>query len=152
VDVCAEPYVICKIPTVVVRIFIDHNLVGIPEPVIAIAEIVRGDVKIEPAEPETARASSANPPNVAATEAAGEPSMFKWMTHVIVGVVASRVVAHPLIVLDINVRSIGMPGPLAMALDRRSRMRWSFVSGGAARGNMPATDLGFGFMLRENRS
>jgi len=152
VDVGAEPYVIRKIPTVVIRILIDHDLIGIPKPVTAEAEIVWGDVKKEAAEPEAARASPTNPPDVTATQASGKPSVCPWMIHMIVDVIASRVVADPLIVLDVNVGSTGMAGLLAMALNRRRRVRWGLIRSGTVSGNMPAANLGFGLLLRESRS
>jgi hypothetical protein len=151
VDVRAEPYVICKIPTVVVRVLIDHDLIGIPEPVIAVSEIVLGDAKIKAAEPETARASSDNPPDVAATEASGKPSVLPGMIQMIVDIVTPSIVADPSIVLDINVRSRRMTGPIGdTGFDRRRRMRWGFVSGRAVRGNVSAAN--FGFVLCEDRS
>jgi len=55
VNVGAKPYVIRQIPSDVVRIFVDHDLIRIPEPVTAEAEVIRGDAEVEPAEPETAR-------------------------------------------------------------------------------------------------
>jgi hypothetical protein len=151
VNVCAEPYVICEIPTIVIRVLIDHDLIGIPEPVIAEAEIVRGDAKIKAAEPETARASSANPPDVAATEPSGKPPVLPRMIQMIVDIIAPSIMADPSIVLNINVGSGGMTGPIGDAgFDRRRGMRWGFVSSRAVRGNVAATN--FGFVLCENRS
>jgi hypothetical protein len=153
VGVRAEPDVIRKIPAVVVRILIDYDLVGIPEPVTAEAEIGRGNTKIEAAEPETTRASSADPPHVAATEASGKPTVFERMIQMIMGVIAASIVADPTITLDVNVGSGGMASPIRrMAFDWRCRMRRGLVSSGAVSGDMSATNLGLGFMLRENRS
>jgi hypothetical protein len=151
VNVCAEPYVVREIPTVVIRVLIDHDLIGIPEPVIAETEIVRGDAKIEAAEPETARASSANPPDVAATETSGKPPVFPGMIQMIVDIIAPGIMADPSIMLDINVGNGGMTGTIGDAgFDRRRGMRWGFVSSRAVGGNVTAAY--FGFVLCENRS
>src|ERR1017187_2139012 len=39
VNVSAQPDIVSKIPARVIGIFVDHDLVGIPQPVAAIAEI-----------------------------------------------------------------------------------------------------------------
>jgi len=89
---------------------------------------------------------------VAATEASGKVSMLPGMIQMIVGVIAASIVADPVITLDVNMRSRGMPCPIGgVTLRRWRRMRRGFIRSGAMGGNMPAAYLGLGFMLRESR-
>ena len=103
-------HVVGEIPAVVVGIFVDHDLVAVPVPVVAIGEIKRGNAEVEAAKPEAAGAASADAPDVAAAEAAGEAAMLPGMIEVEAGVVASSVVSNPLAVV-VDVRSFGMACP-----------------------------------------
>ena len=89
----AEADVVREILAVVVGIFVDHDLVGLPEPIVAIAEIIRCDAEIKAAEPETAGASAREMPDVAAAETAGKVAVLPRMIHVVVRIVAAGIVA-----------------------------------------------------------
>ena len=99
VDVGAESGVVGQIPAVVVRIFVDDNGITIPQPTIREIVIVGRDAEVEASEPEAFAVSSAKMEHVAAAKAAGEAAVFPGMIDVIVGVVATRIVAHPLVVV-----------------------------------------------------
>jgi len=136
VDVRPQPRVVGEIPAVMVGIFVDHDLVAVPEPVTAQGKVKGGDAESEAAKPETGRTASANAPYMAAAEAAGESAMLKRMIDVEAGIIASGVVADPGAVV-VNVRSFGMAFPIAAGggSGRRAAHRR-----GTMFGNVSATD------------
>jgi len=107
VHVRPQPGVVGEVPAVVVRILVDHDGIGFPQPVAAVGEIERRDAEEEPAKPETFRTPTAEMKDVAAPEPAGEPTMLKWMIEVVVAVVATRAMANPAAV-GVHVRCIRM--------------------------------------------
>ena len=50
-DVGAKSYVVGEVPAFVVGIVVDDDVVAIPEPVVAEAEVIRRDAEIKAAEP-----------------------------------------------------------------------------------------------------
>jgi hypothetical protein len=153
VDVGAQPRVVGEIPAVMVGIFVDHDLVAVPEPVTAQSEVKGGDAESEAAEPETGGTASANAPDVAAAEAAGESAMFKGMVEVESGIVSPGVVADPGAIM-MDVRGFGM----AFHVATRSRSCRSAANrSGTMFGNESATDgvaaatATVASMLREGR-
>ena len=109
VDVSAEPYVVGEVVAVVVGIFVDHDVVTIPKPVVAESDVEGRDAEIESAEPETTRAAACEVPAVLRAEATSKVSMLPGMIEVVVGIAAACVVADPFSV-GVNVRSIRMTG------------------------------------------
>ena len=61
-----------------VRIVVNHNLVTVPQPVIAKAD-VRSNPEVETTKPEARRTATFNPKHMAAPNTAGEVSMFPGM-------------------------------------------------------------------------
>lgn len=140
-DVGAEANVVGKVPAVVIGVFVDDDIVAIPEPVIAEADVVGSDAKVEAAEPETIGAAPAKVPDVPAPETAGEVPMFPGMVEMIVNVVTAGIVANPFAV-GVNVRRVGMASPVVKVRSRRGGMRRARrfgTVGGNVRG--PATNL-----------
>jgi len=90
-----------------VGIFVDHDLVAVPEPVIAVGKVEGGDAEGEAAKPKTVGTAAANPPNVAAAEAASEAAVLPGMIEVEAGIVATGVVPNPSAVV-VDVRGFGM--------------------------------------------
>src|SRR3984885_2551852 len=123
VHVGAESHVVGEIPAFVVGVFVDHDLVAVPEPVIGIGKVKRGNPEVETAKPETVRAASGNAPDMAPSEAAAESAMLPGMIEVEAGVIGGAPVPDPLAVM-VNVGSLGMTG---FVTSRRS--------GGRAMGN-----------------
>ena len=89
VDVGAEANVIGQVPAVVIGILVDDDLVGIPEPIVAIAYIRVSDVEIKAAKPEAPGTATGDAPNVAAAEAAGEVAMLPRMIEMEVRIIAA---------------------------------------------------------------
>jgi hypothetical protein len=103
VDVGAQPYVVGEIPAVVIGIFVDDDLIAIPEPVIAEGQVKRSDAEVKAAKPETVGTSSANAPYVAAAEAAGEVAVLPWVIEVEAGIIAPGVMSDPsAVVVDVR--------------------------------------------------
>jgi hypothetical protein len=99
-------------------IVVDHDLIGIPQPSIAEADLDRGNVPIPAVEPEAVWAAAAKTPDVSASEAAGKATMGKGLVEMKANVNAARVVSHP--DPSIHVRGIGVPVPVtevAVGLD-----------------------------------
>ena len=96
-----------------IRVVINHDLIGIPEPVGDIRIIVREDAKVETSEPEAVRTSAFETKNMARPEATREPAVFPGMIQVKAGVIAARVVAHPLTV-GMHVWSVWMAFDIAV--------------------------------------
>lgn len=121
--VAAEPYVVGQIPTDVVRVVVDHNLIGVPEPVGGIVEVVGGDAEIESREPEALRASALDAPDVRLAKSAGEVSVFPRTIDVVVRIVTAGVMSDPLAV-GVDVRDIGMARLVGESAAARSRLLW----------------------------
>ena len=102
VNVSSQPRVVGEIPAVMVGIFVDHDLVAIPEPVGGQCQVKRGNAESPSVKPETARTASADVPHVAASEAAGETAVLKGMIKVETGIIASSVMPYPgAVVVDV---------------------------------------------------
>jgi hypothetical protein len=125
VDVDAQADIVGKIIAGVVGIFIDHDVVVVPEPIVGIVVVVRCELEVDAADAEPLAAAAAKPPDVLRANAEGEASMFPGMVQMIVLVAAAGVVSHPNIIL-VDMRGLGMAGlivksaPLIL-LWRRSR-------------------------------
>ena len=107
VDVGAKPHVVGEVPAIVIRIFVDHDLIGSPVPAIAEGKVNGSDGEVETAEPEALSIAASNAPHMAFAESAGEVTVLPRMFEVIVRIIAARIVANPLVV-GVNVRSVGM--------------------------------------------
>jgi hypothetical protein len=135
-----------------VGIFIDHDLIAVPEPVTAQGKVKGGDAESEAAKPETAGAASTDAPDVAAAEAAGEAAVLPGMIEVEAGVIASGVVSDPSAVV-VDVRSFRMAFPVAIRLGcgpggRAASRGWTVVRNVSATNGM-TTASAVASMLRE---
>jgi hypothetical protein len=138
VDVGTESDIVGEVPAGVVGIFVDHDVVAVPEPVVAVADVVGSDAEVESAKPETIGSASSEPPDVTATESAGEASVFPRMIKMVVRVVAASVMADPL-AIGVDMGRVGMTGvvvEMAVLLRGRGmrRLSGSWAVGGNVRG------------------
>src|ERR1700722_4800573 len=139
-----------------VRVVVDHDLVGAPLPVAAEAVVSRGHVKIETAEPEALAVAAFDAPHVALADASGEAAMLPGMIKVVVGIIAAGIVAYPLVV-GVNVRSFGVAGPVGIFWSLwRCTVLWRPRRSRTARGDVPSADAvsrrtSFVFFLCESR-
>jgi hypothetical protein len=113
VNVCTEPHVVGEIPTHVVGIFIDHNLIAVPQPIADVAHVDRGHAEIESAEPETAGAASGKPPDVMGPKASAEVAVLPRVIEMQFG--PRFLVSDPRAVV-MDVRSVGMTLSIAKVL------------------------------------
>jgi len=109
VNVGAKSYVVGEVPAFVVGIVVDDDVVAIPEPVVAETKVIGRNAEIKTAEPEATGATTAEVPDVAAADAAGEASVLPGMVEVVVNVVAASVMADPFAV-GVDVRSVWVTG------------------------------------------
>jgi hypothetical protein len=170
VHICAKPDVISQIPAVVVRVFVDHDIVPTPVPVAAISDIVRRNGKIEPAKPEPTRPAAFDPENMIAPEAAAKVPVFPWTIEVVMRIIAPRVMSYPFVSFRLDVWRGGMTwfiaeispsllsrrARLLLALKGARRRGWCRMWRGSVRGNVPAADAAsftssLSFILRKAR-
>ena len=78
-----------------VGIFIDHDLIAVPEPVGTQGQVEGCNAESPAVKPESTGTASANAPDVAASEAAGEVPVLPGMIEVEPRVVPSRVMPDP---------------------------------------------------------
>ena len=105
VDVGAETDVVGEVPADVIRVVVEDDVIGAPIPIRAVTKVIGSYAEKESAEPEAIRTASAKTPDVSATDFAGEVTVRPGMVKVIVGIVASRAMADPL-VIGVDVRCI----------------------------------------------
>lgn len=78
-----------------VGILVDHDLVRIPKPVVAIVVVWGGDAKVETSKPEAFAVASGQPPDVGAANAAGETAVLKRMVEMVPRIIAAGGVPNP---------------------------------------------------------
>jgi hypothetical protein len=100
-----------------VRIFIDDNLIAVPEPSVAKPIIGGRDAEIEAAKKETVPAPARQTEYMAWPESAIEVPVLPWMVKVISRIVPARIVPDPFTV-RMNVWRFRMPR-LVVKLSRR---------------------------------
>ena len=83
-NVCSNPRVISEVPSVVVRVLIDDDLIRIPEPAINKRIVVGRHAEVEAIEPETLSVPSGQAEDVAWPETARESPMLPRVIEVIV--------------------------------------------------------------------
>lgn len=120
-----------------VGIGIDDDLVGIPEPAIAISYIKGSHAPIEVVEPKTARVAAGQTPYVTASEAAIKAPMLEGMIQMEVSGTAALIMTNPL--------AVGMHvGSFRMALNVLLRSGVTAAAGMRSRtmsGNETAADV-----------
>ena len=114
VDVGSEAHVIRQVVADIIGIVIDHNVVIVPEPVAAIAVVIRRDLEEEATDIEAVRSATAQPPNMLRSKAGGEASMLPGMIEMVVGIIAATFMPNPLIVFRMDVRCFRMAFAVAV--------------------------------------
>ena len=108
-NVRAEPGVVRQVPAVVVGVIVDGDLITVPEPVAAEAEVVRRHAKIEPVEPETISPAAFKPELVSSFEPTREATVFPGVIEVVMRIVATRIMSDPSVVM-VHVRNVRVAG------------------------------------------
>lgn len=113
-DVGAEPHVVGEVPTDVVGVIVDDDVIVVPEPVAHIIIVVRRDGEEIAADVEAVTRAAAEPPDALRTNRAGEVAMLPRPLEMVVRVVPAAVVSDPGVVGSVDVRRRGMVGPIAI--------------------------------------
>lgn len=98
-NVSSEPYVVSEIPAIMIRIFVNDDLVGIPKPVGAVIDIGGCHAEVEATEPESRRASAGQPERMPFPDTPCEMAVLPGTVKMVARVRAAGLVAYPLIVL-----------------------------------------------------
>src|SRR5579863_7571193 len=133
VDIGAEAGVIRQVPAGMIRVFVNDDVVGIPEPAVHKANVIRGNAPIPIPETEAVRVAAGQVPMVRGAEAAFKPPMFPWIVQVIVRIVTPGVVADPALAV-VDMRGIGMAGVVAVVGVFLGRTRLAMIRLGASLG------------------
>ena len=104
------------------------RVVSSPVPTVAIGDIKGRHAPGPAVKPETARSTAANAPNVRGAKATGETTMFPRMIKMIVRIVTTRIVTHPLAVV-MNVRRFGVALAIGSPVVLGRSLRMGIASG-----------------------
>ena len=126
VNIGPQPHVESQVPAVVIRVVINHNLVAVPQPVIAVVVVSGSNIEIEAIEPKAVATATAQVPNVAAANSAGKVPVFPGMIEVVAGVVSTGIVPD-LFAIVVNVWSLRMPRRVGIMVLLRSGRGMSFT-------------------------
>jgi hypothetical protein len=140
VNVSTEPGVIGQVPAIVVRVFVNHDGIALPIPIINVIIIIGGHAEEEAAEPEAFAVASAQVVNVTTAKAAREATMFPGTIEVIMGIITTGIVTNPS-VIPMDVGSLRMVWSIteraifllwvslspAISLSARSISRWRWT-------------------------
>ena len=123
-NVGPQARVVRQVPTIVVGIGIDHDVIAIPEPIGTGIVVVRRGLKEETAHVEAFAIASMQPPDMLRPDRPGEASMLPGMSEVIVRIVSAGIVSYPAIVLSVNVRRRWMPGLIPIRPSLLALLGW----------------------------
>lgn len=130
VNICTQPGVIGQIPTNMIRIFVNYDLIAAPKPVRAELVVIWSDAEVETAKPKARRASTSKMPDVVRAKSPCKMAMGPRMSEVIVRIARSGVMPNPPTV-RMNVGGVWMSGHVA------KRAAWCGpASAGVRRGTM----------------
>ena len=116
VGVSAETGVVSEIPARVIWIVVQHDVVGVPQPIAGVVVVVWRDAPVKAAEPETVPASAFKAINVVAANFTAEAPVFPYMVLMVTLIVPAPVMSDPMIALRMNVWSFGMALLVAIRL------------------------------------
>src|SRR5436305_1219037 len=105
-NISPEARIVSKVVALVVRVLIDHDVVGIPQPVAGVPHVGIRNREVEVAETEAGWAASGESPDVLGAETSAEVAMLPRMIEVEADIGAAGIVADPLLL--INVGCFGM--------------------------------------------
>jgi hypothetical protein len=109
VDVSSRAGIVSQVPARVIRIFVDHDIIAVPVPIVDVTVIEWRDPEIESVKPKTVPVAATQVEHMAGTETACEVPVLPWMILMKTWVVAALIMSNPLIV-SVNVRRVRMPG------------------------------------------
>lgn len=110
-NVDTEPGIISEVPTWIVRVFINYDRVGVPDPIVYVGKIAWGYAPVPVVKPKSVRAAPCQAPLVPGTEAAGEMAVLPRAVHVKTRIMAFM--PYPTVRARVYVRRIRMSGLVA---------------------------------------
>jgi len=138
VTISAQTDVVGKIPPDVIRIVVDHDIVAIPDPIAAVVNIIGRNGEEKSANIESVRPTAPQAPYMLRPNPGFEVAVFPGMIQVVMGIGATGVMSHPVVIFSVHVRSfrvVGLIVELPVLILRRCRMgRCRMGSGSAYRG------------------
>jgi hypothetical protein len=140
VNVSAKTHVVGQVPTNVVWILVNDDLVTIPEPISAIAQVVGSDAEKEAAKPEAARTAAFKMEHMIGTKRTLKMPVLPRMVEAIVRVTTASLMSDPLAIV-VNVGRFGMSGPVIEYVTFGDGTLSITDRGWATSGNAPAADL-----------
>jgi hypothetical protein len=130
VNIGAEPNVVGEVPADMVRIGIEHDVVAIPEPVVAVVKVGRGDAEEGAVKAEALASATSETVDVRGAKGAWKMSVFPRPIEVVTCVVSAGIVTDPAIRSGIHVGSVGMSGLLGKLAELALRWRSAPAIGG----------------------
>ena len=113
VRIGAQARVISQIPSGMIGIVVDDNVVRVPIPAVDKTPVIGCDAEVETIEPKTAWPTAAESPTMTRSEPSGEAAMRIWLVQMVIRIIASRVVTDPCSAV-IDVRGVWMARPVAV--------------------------------------
>src|SRR6266436_2285130 len=98
-NVSAQPRVISQVPSIMVRVLIDHDVVTVPQPVTNVVVVVRCNAKEHTVNIKPLSVSPLKAIDMVAAEAASEASMFEWTIEMVVEIVTAGIMSPPPVVM-----------------------------------------------------
>src|SRR5665213_2495274 len=107
-NVRAQTDVVRQVPTHVIWIGIDNDVIAVPHPVVAVIDVRRSYAEKESAEAEALGVAAGQSIHVAGPERTGKMSVLPWMIQIIARVIPAHIMSHPAICIGVHVRGIGV--------------------------------------------
>ena len=106
-NVGAQAYVVGEIPAIVVGIFVNHDVVAVPIPVIGVGKVKRGDAEVEATKPETPGIPTLDAPTMSTAEATLKAAVLPRVVLAKAVIIPPHVVPNPFAVV-VDVWGFGM--------------------------------------------
>ena len=92
-----------------IGIVIDHDVIAVPQPVIAGIVVIGRGLKKETADVESIATAAMQPPDMLRPERPGKASVLPGMIEMIMNIIPAHVVPDPAVIFRVNVRPRWMP-------------------------------------------
>jgi len=102
VDVGAEARVVGQVVAGIIGIFVDDDVVRVPEPAVHEADVIGRDAPVPVVEPEAAGATAAEAPAMRGAKAAVPMAVLPGVVEVVMRVVGATIVTDPVVAVDMG--------------------------------------------------
>jgi hypothetical protein len=111
VRVGAEPGIVGQIPTVMIRVIVDDNLIRVPQPIVDVVILERRNAEVKTVEPKPFAVSAAEVPHMPAPDSTGEATVLPGVVHMKAWIFPACIMTDPLIV-PMDVRGFRVPSTI----------------------------------------